>query len=160
MQVSSLMVWPSAPTVFEGARLWSGLCGERHLNGGAHCAAPAAVAQHDHLFDLGGRFTAGIIPGLLFAVSLMVTAYFVARSRGYPTEPFPGLAAALHLGAIAVPGLLLIAIIFGGVRSGASTATESSCVAVIYALLVTIFVYRQMSWRHFVHSTLGAVKTT
>lgn len=114
----------------------------------------------------GGRisiadlFTAGIIPGLLFAASLMVTAYFVARSRGYPVEPFPGIAKALHLGAIAVPGLLLIGIIFGGVRSGVFTATESSCVAVIYALLVTIFVYRQMSWQHFVHSTLGAVRTT
>lgn len=110
--------------------------------------------------SIADLFTAGIIPGLLFAASLMVTAYFVARSRGYPTEPFPGFAAALHLGAVAVPGLLLIAIIFGGVRSGVFTATESSCVAVIYALLVTIFVYRQMSWQHFVHSTLGAVKTT
>jgi tripartite ATP-independent transporter DctM subunit len=110
--------------------------------------------------SIADLFTAGIIPGLLFAASLMTTAYFVARSRGYPTEPFPGLAAALHLGAAAVPGLLLIAIIFGGVRSGVFTATESSCVAVIYALLVTIFVYRQMSWRHFVDSTLGAVKTT
>ncbi|BCH20866.1 TRAP transporter large permease [Mesorhizobium sp. L-8-3] len=110
--------------------------------------------------SIADLFTAGIVPGLLFAASLMVTAYFVARARGYPTEPFPGLSAALRLGAVAVPGLLLIAIIFGGVRSGVFTATESSCMAVIYALLVTIFVYRQMSWRHFVDSTLGAVKTT
>jgi TRAP-type C4-dicarboxylate transport system permease large subunit len=42
----------------------------------------------------------------------------------------------------ALPGLILIAIIFGGVRSGVFTATESSCIAVIYALLVTVFVYR------------------
>ncbi|BCH28692.1 C4-dicarboxylate ABC transporter permease [Mesorhizobium sp. L-8-10] len=110
--------------------------------------------------SIADLFTAGIVPGLLFAASLMVTAYFVARARGYPTEPFPGLSTALRLGAVAVPGLLLIAIIFGGVRSGVFTATESSCMAVIYALLVTIFVYRQMSWRHFVDSTLGAVKTT
>lgn len=110
--------------------------------------------------SIADLFTAGIIPGLLFAASLMVTAYFVARSRGYPVEPFPGIAKALQLGAVAVPGLLLIGIIFGGVRSGVFTATESSCVAVIYALLVTVFVYRQMSWQHFVHSTLGAVRTT
>ncbi len=59
-----------------------------------------------------------------------------------------------------LPGLLLIAIIFGGVRSGVFTATESSCIAVFYALLVTVFVYRQMSWSDFVHATLGAVRTT
>ncbi|MCV9967107.1 TRAP transporter large permease [Pararhizobium sp. BT-229] len=110
--------------------------------------------------SIADLFTAGIIPGLLLALSLMITAYFVARSRGYPTEPFPGLAIAVHLGVVAIPGILLIAIIFGGVRSGVFTATESSCVAVIYALLVTVFVYRQMNWRNFVHATLGAVRTT
>mgnify|MGYP000897045778 CR=1 FL=1 len=114
----------------------------------------------------GGRisiadlFTAGIIPGLLLALSLSITAYFVARSRGYPTEPFPGFAAALERFLIAVPGLLLIAIIFGGVRSGVFTATESSCVAVLYALLVTLLVYRNLSWSEFVHATQQAVRTT
>ncbi|MCV3242915.1 TRAP transporter large permease [Mesorhizobium sp. ZC-5] len=110
--------------------------------------------------SIADLFTAGIIPGLLLAAALMVTAYFVARSRGYPTEPFPGFTAIVHLAAVAVPGLLLIAIIFGGVRSGIFTATESSCIAVIYALLVTVFVYRQMSWEGFVHATHGAVRTT
>ena len=110
--------------------------------------------------SIADLFTAGIIPGLLLALSLMVTAYFVARSRGYPTEPFPGFTAVAHLFAVAVPGLLLIAIIFGGVRSGVFTATESSCVAVIYALLVTVFVYRQMTWEGFIHATHGAVRTT
>ncbi|MER8951764.1 TRAP transporter large permease [Mesorhizobium sp. M0833] len=110
--------------------------------------------------SIADLFTAGIIPGLLLALSLMITAYFVARSRGYPTEPFPGFTAVAHLFAVAVPGLLLIAIIFGGVRSGVFTATESSCIAVIYALFVTVFVYRQMTWEGFVHATYGAVRTT
>lgn len=110
--------------------------------------------------SIADLFTAGIVPGLLFAAVLMVTAYFVARRRGYPTEPFPGLVVALHLFAAAIPGLLLIAIIFGGVRSGIFTATESSCIAVIYALLVTVFVYRQLRWQDFVHATMGAVRTT
>ncbi|WP_426127456.1 TRAP transporter large permease [Pararhizobium sp. PWRC1-1] len=110
--------------------------------------------------SIADLFTAGIVPGLLFAAVLMVTAYIVARKRGYPTEPFPGLVVALHLFAVAIPGLLLIAIIFGGVRSGIFTATESSCIAVIYALLITVFVYRQLSWRDFVHATMGAVRTT
>ncbi|RCW87531.1 TRAP transporter large permease [Phyllobacterium bourgognense] len=110
--------------------------------------------------SIADLFTAGIVPGLLFAAVLMVTAYIVARSRGYPTEPFPGVMVALHLLAVAVPGLLLIAIIFGGVRSGIFTATESSCIAVIYALAITVFVYRQLTWRDFVHATMGAVRTT
>jgi tripartite ATP-independent transporter DctM subunit len=110
--------------------------------------------------SIADLFTAGILPGLLLAAALMITAYVVARRRGYPVEPFPGFKVAAHLGAVAVPGLLLIAIIFGGVRSGVFTATESSCIAVIYALLVTTLVYRQMGWNDFVHATLGAVRTT
>lgn len=110
--------------------------------------------------SIADLFTAGVIPGLLFAAVLMVTAYIVARKRGYPTERFPGVAAALHLLAVALPGLLLIAIIFGGVRSGIFTATESSCIAVIYALLVTLLIYRQLNWADFVHATMGAVRTT
>jgi tripartite ATP-independent transporter DctM subunit len=114
----------------------------------------------------GGRisiadlFTAGIIPGLLLALALSITAYVVARKRGYPTEPFPGLKRALNMFLVSVPGLLLIGIIFGGVRSGVFTATESSCIAVIYAFLVTLLVYRSMSWSEFVDATLQAVRTT
>src|SRR5690606_34178275 len=110
--------------------------------------------------SIADLFTAGIIPGLLFAASLMVTAYFVARSRGYPTEPFPGFARVGQFFIWSLPGLMLIVIIFGGVRSGIFTATESSCIAIFYALLVTLVVYRSMGWRNFVHATLGAVRTT
>lgn len=114
----------------------------------------------------GGRisiadlFTAGVIPGLLLTIALMVTAYIVATKRGYPTEKFAGLGVVLQLLVAAVPGLVLIAIIFGGVRSGIFTATESSCIAIIYAFLVTILIYRSMSWSDFVAATLGAVRTT
>ena len=55
---------------------------------------------------------------------------------------------------------MLIVIIFGGVRSGVFTATESSCVALIYAFLVTLLVYRTMDWSEFVEATLQAVRTT
>jgi tripartite ATP-independent transporter DctM subunit len=110
--------------------------------------------------SIADLFTAGIIPGLLYAAALMVTAYFVARSRGYPTEAFPGFAAVGRFLLVSIPGLLLIGIIFGGVRSGIFTATESSCIAVLYALLVTVFIYRQMKWNDFKHATFGAVRTT
>ncbi len=110
--------------------------------------------------SIADLFTAGIIPGLLLALALMVTAWIVAVRRGYPADPFPGLAAVGRYLVSALPGILLIGIIFGGVRSGIFTATESSCIAVVYALLVTTLVYRELNWRAFCEATLGAVRTT
>lgn len=110
--------------------------------------------------SIADLFTAGIIPGLILALSLMVAAYFVARKRGYPTEPFPGFAVLGQIFLSAVPGLILVAIIFGGVRSGIFTASESSNIAVVYAMLVTFFVYRTLSFHDFVEATFAAVRTT
>ncbi|SEA33482.1 TRAP transporter large permease [Rubrimonas cliftonensis] len=114
----------------------------------------------------GGRisiadlFTAGILPGLTLALALMATAWLVARKRGYPVDAFPGWAAVGALFVTAIPGILLIGIIFGGVRSGVFTASESSCIAAVYALLVTTLAYRTMSWSGFVAATVAAVRTT
>jgi tripartite ATP-independent transporter DctM subunit len=114
----------------------------------------------------GGRlsiadlFTAGILPGLLLAATLMVAAWIVAKKRNYPTESFPGLAMLGRLTINAIPGLLLILIIFGGVRSGVFTASESSCIAAVYALFVTAAVYRTMSWNQFTAAVAAAVRTT
>lgn len=114
----------------------------------------------------GGRisiadlFTAGIIPGFLLALSLMVAAWFVAKRRGYPTSSFPGWRMVGTLFVVAAPGLILIAIIFGGVRSGIFTASESSCIAVVYALLVTVFAYRTLNWKSFVEAVFSSVRTT
>ncbi len=110
--------------------------------------------------SIADLFTAGVIPGLMLCVALMVAAWIVAVRRGYPSEPFPGLTKVLRFLVAALPGLLLIGIIFGGVRSGVFTATESSCIAVLYALLVTVFVYRELDFHGFIMATLGAVRTT
>ncbi|MDO5640982.1 MAG: TRAP transporter large permease [Paracoccus sp. (in: a-proteobacteria)] len=114
----------------------------------------------------GGRlsiadlFTAGIIPGLVLALTLMFAAWWVARKKGYPTEAFPGLRMLGVLFVSALPGLLLIGIIFGGVRSGVFTASESSNIAVVYALVITALVYRSLPFSEFVEATKGAVRTT
>ncbi len=110
--------------------------------------------------SIADLFTAGIVPGLMLAASLMGAAYVVARRRGYPAEAFPGWLMVARTLVVAIPGLLLIAIIFGGVRSGIFTATESSCIAVVYAFFITVVVYRQLDWANFVEATLGAVRTT
>jgi tripartite ATP-independent transporter DctM subunit len=118
-----------------------------------------AIAAGGRL-SIADLFTAGILPGLLLALSLMVVAWMVAKRRGYPMETFPGWRAVGALFVAAVPGLILIGIIFGGVRSGVFTASESSCIAVVYAMLVTALVYRSMSFGAFVEATMAAVRTT
>lgn len=110
--------------------------------------------------SIADLFTAGIIPGLVLALSLMTAAWFVAVKRGYPTETFPGFRALGSIFLSAVPGLILVAIIFGGVRSGVFTASESSNIAVIYAVFVTCVVYRSLAWNDFVEATFAAVRTT
>lgn len=110
--------------------------------------------------SIADLFTAGVIPGAILCLALMVAAWAVAVNRGYPADIFPGFLTVARLFVAATPGLLLIGIIFGGVRSGIFTATESSCIAVIYALLITIFVYRGLDLKGFTHATLGAVRTT
>jgi len=114
----------------------------------------------------GGRisiadlFTAGIIPGFLLAVVLMVAAWWVAKQRGYPVQKFQGFRMMGALFVSALPGLIMVAIIFGGVRSGVFTASESSNIAVVYALIVTFFVYKTLSFSDFVEATFAAVRTT
>ncbi|RCS22234.1 TRAP transporter large permease [Phyllobacterium salinisoli] len=112
------------------------------------------------MISIADLFTAGIIPGLLLAAGLMAAAWVVAKRRGYPLAQFPGWVAVAQFAVAAIPGLILIGIIFGGVRSGVFTATESSCIAILYAALITVTVYRSMSLSDFAEATMSAVRTT
>ncbi|WP_275097828.1 TRAP transporter large permease [Sedimenticola hydrogenitrophicus] len=114
----------------------------------------------------GGRisiadlFTAGILPGIILGISLMIAAWWVAKKRDYPLDTFKGWGVVQRLFINAFPGLLLIGIIFGGVRSGVFTASESSCIAVVYAIFVTVLIYRFLDWKGFVEAGMAAVRTT
>jgi tripartite ATP-independent transporter DctM subunit len=110
--------------------------------------------------SVSSLFLAGVIPGVLSGLCLMVAAYVVAIKRGYPRETFPGIQVLIIAFATALPGLITAIIIIGGVLSGIFTATESSSVAVIYALIVTAFAYRSLSLKAFLTATVNAVKTT
>jgi tripartite ATP-independent transporter DctM subunit len=105
-------------------------------------------------------FLAGIFPALVLAVAIMLTAWILARQRGYQSEAFPGFAAILTRLVAALPGLVLVGIIFFGIKSGVFTAIESATVAVIYAVLITVLVYRKLKWADFVHAVSGAVQST
>lgn len=105
-------------------------------------------------------FAAGIMPALLMTVALMLTGYLVARHRGYGVEVFPGWRAVLVRLVSALPGLGLVALIFVGIRAGIFTAVESAAIAVVYALLVTMVLYRQLKLREFLDTVAHAARST
>ena len=110
--------------------------------------------------SVASLFLAGFVPGILTGLCLMVAAYVVAVRRGYPRDRFPGVRAILVAALEALPGLVTAVIIIGGVLSGVFTATESSAIAVIYAILVTAFFYRTLTFEAFLTATRNAVRTT
>jgi len=110
--------------------------------------------------SISDLFAAGIIPALLLAVALMITAYVIARRRGYAAEAFPGFRSVASRFVAAIPGLLLVGIIFGGIRAGIFTAVESASIAVVYAVIVTGVVYRHLQWDHFKAACTGAARTS
>jgi len=110
--------------------------------------------------SIADLFAAGIVPALLLTGVLLVTCWIIARRRGYATEQFPGMRQVLVRLIAALPGLLLVAVIFIGIRAGIFTAVESASIAVIYALLVTAFLYRTLTLRHFLDTCIGATRTT
>lgn len=110
--------------------------------------------------SISDLFAAGVLPALLLAAALMITAYVIARKRGYAAEPFPGFRAVLTRLIAAIPGLLLVAIIFIGIRMGVFTAVESASIAVVYATVITGLVYRHMSWSAFKSACTAAARTS
>jgi len=105
-------------------------------------------------------FAAGMLPALLMTLAMMATAYVLARRAGYGTETFPGFVVLLQRFVAALPGLLLVALIFFGIRAGIFTAVESAAIAVVYALLVAGVAYRSLHWTSFVETVTHAARTT
>jgi tripartite ATP-independent transporter DctM subunit len=92
-------------------------------------------------------FMAGIIPALLLGLSLIVLVLIIAHRQDLPKGEVIPLGKALKIALDAVWGLVTVAIIVGGIVSGIFTPTEAGAVAVVYAFLVTMFVYRDVKWR-------------
>jgi tripartite ATP-independent transporter DctM subunit len=104
-------------------------------------------------------FLAGIIPGILIGVALMVLAYIVSVRRGYPRGESVSVRGAFRITWEALAGLLTVVIIVGGVIGGVFTPTESSAVAVVWAFFVTMFIYRDLKWRELPAVLGSAVRT-
>ena len=109
--------------------------------------------------SIGDLFLAGVFPGLLTGFMLMLAAWIVAKRRDLPFGRFPGWREFIRAAAYAIPGLMTAVIIMGGILSGVFTATESSAVAVIYTVLVGVFVYRSLGWDGFWDAAGKSVRT-
>jgi tripartite ATP-independent transporter DctM subunit len=97
--------------------------------------------------SIGQLFAGGILPGLLVGTSLIVVAALISRRRGYgATQPFAAREV-WHALRHAILALGAPVIILGGILLGIFTATESAAVAVVYALAVSLGVYRELKWR-------------
>ena len=104
---------------------------------------------------------AGLVPAIILTLCNLGAAYWVAVKRGYPTRgAFPGWGEVMKAFGGALPGLLVVVIILVGILSGAFTATESASIAVAWALLVTVLVYRSLSMENFFKACIKACKTT
>ena len=110
--------------------------------------------------SVGFLLLGGIIPGVLIGVAQMVLIAAVARRRNFPVEPAIPLRDIPRITWEAFPALLMPVVLLGCLYSGATTPTEAAAAAAIYALVVSIFVYRAMSWRDAYNSLLSSARVT
>ncbi|MDX1605064.1 MAG: TRAP transporter large permease [Candidatus Competibacterales bacterium] len=110
--------------------------------------------------SVGRMFMAGVIPGLLMGIMLMIAIYIAARRKNLPAQEFPGWR---ELGASALSasgGLFLIVIIMGGIYGGIFTPTEAAAVSAVYACLIALFVYRDIRVREVPKVLVDGAKVT
>lgn len=111
--------------------------------------------------SIGGLFLAGLIPGILIGLALMVVAYFISVKRNYPQrESMVSLREFLRDLKNAIIPLIAPLIIMGGILIGVFTATEASVIAVAYAFIVSFFVYNELSWSDLPKILLDSAITT
>jgi tripartite ATP-independent transporter DctM subunit len=105
--------------------------------------------------SIADLFTAGILPGILLAGGLILTCSLIARRRGIHSEdPAVSRMQLLKLAALSGPALLMPILILLGLRFGIATPTEISVLAVVYALALSAFFYRDLTWKRFYHSLI------
>lgn len=94
--------------------------------------------------SIGDLFTAGILPGLFLGLLLVISAIINARIKNYGTLPKESMQERMRKSRKAVWGMLLPFLILGGIYTGIMTPTEASFMAVLYSVIVSVFVYKEM----------------
>lgn len=118
-------------------------------------AAAATVS-----ISIGQLFVAGILPGILCGIALMITVSILARRKGYSKGVFPGFGVLARASLEAIPGLMTAIIIVVGILGGVFTPTESSAVAIVYTIIIGIIFYRSLGMKEFKAAVVNSAKTT
>jgi tripartite ATP-independent transporter DctM subunit len=96
--------------------------------------------------SIAALFLAGYIPGLIMGFSIMIVAAIIAKRNNYPVGERVAFRQMIRVFADALPSLLLLVIVMGGIVAGVFTATEASAVAVLYTLILSVLVYKEVKW--------------
>jgi C4-dicarboxylate transporter DctM subunit len=110
--------------------------------------------------SIGYLFLAGMVPGLLMAFMQMVQVAITARRRNFPVEPPVPLREVPSITIKAFPALMMPVILLGCIYTGVTTPTEAAALAAAYALVISIFVYRSISWVGFYSALFASAKTS
>lgn len=110
--------------------------------------------------SVGYLFAAGMLPGLLMGVVLMVMNFIIAHRRNFPTDNAVPLRDMPGVTFRAIPALLLPVILLGGIYGGVMTPTEAAAVAAFYALFVSVTLYRSVTAGQFYQTLLASAKST
>ena len=110
--------------------------------------------------SIGYLFLGGVVPGLLMAALQMVLVAFDARRKGFPVEPPTPVRELPGITLRAFPALMMPVVLLGGIYSGVTTPTEAAAVAAAYALLISVLLYRSVSFADFYESVRVSAHTT
>ncbi len=110
---------------------------------------PPSNAIIIYSFAVGGLsvaklFSAGIVPGILVGLGLILTGYIISVKENYPSHPTPSLKEAIKIIKETSLSLLLVLIIVGGILGGIFTATEAAVFGVVYSFVISFFVYNNL----------------
>jgi tripartite ATP-independent transporter DctM subunit len=110
--------------------------------------------------SIAALFVAGYLPGILMGLALMIVAAGYARKHNLPAGERVSLGEVARRTLAALPSLFLVLIVIGGILGGLFTATEAGAVAVIYAFILAVFVYREVKVADLVNILLRSAETT
>ncbi|WP_428249959.1 TRAP transporter large permease [Ferrovibrio sp.] len=110
--------------------------------------------------SIGFLFLGGVIPGLLMAGAQMLIVGIQARRGNFPVEPPTPLRDLPRITWQALPTIMMPVVLLGGIYSGITTPTEAAAVAAAYALVISVVLYRSVSWRDFYGSVLASARTS
>ena len=110
--------------------------------------------------SIAALFLAGYIPGLLIGLALMIVAGVVALKKGYKSNETTGVKIFFKSFFGALPSLLLLVIVIGGIIAGIFTATEASAIAVLYTLILSMVVYKEVKYKDLPRILLDTTLTT